>query len=318
MNRRINARTALFPAALLPAALLLTGGAMAQQPIDLPGDRLFPENVSIAPDGTAYVGSVTGGVLRVSLATGKVDSWIKPGGYGTGALFGVLVDTRNKLLWTCTNDFTARGVTVPGADAGSWLKGFDLATGVGKVSLALPDAGAVCNDMAVGADGAVYIADTGHPRILRWTPGAQALETWVTDPVLGVGLDGLAFAADGHLYVNNVRTGALYRIVMAADGKPGTITTLKTSRPLGSPDGMRSLGDMDLAVAESQGRISRLSIKGDTVEVTTLAEGIASPTGLDPHDGTIWYVQGHVGALMNPDAPRPALPFRLTPVPIRP
>ncbi len=312
MNRRIKGWTGF-----LPAALLLAGCATAQQPIDLPGDRLFPENVSIAADGTAYVASVTGGVLRVTLATGKVETWIEPGGFGSGALFGVLVDPRNNLLWTCTNDFTARGVTVPGADAGSWLKGFDLATGEGKLSLALPDAGAVCNDMTVGSDGAVYVADTGHPRILRWTPGAQALETWVTDPALGVGLDGLAFASDGHLYVNNVRTGALYRIAMGQDGKAGAVTTLETSRPLGSPDGMRSLGGMDLAVAESQGRIARLSIKGDHVEVTTLAEGIASPTGLDPHEGTIWYVQGQVGALMNPDTPRPSLPFRLTPLPLR-
>ena len=308
MMRRITQLASLVP-------LLLATAATAPQPIDLPGDKLHPESLSIAPDGTAYAGSMSGGVLRINLATAKAEQWIKPGAFGSGALFGVLADTKNKLLWTCTNDFTARGVTVDGADKGSWVKGFDLASGQGKLSMAMPDQGAVCNDMAVGKDGAVYFTDTGHPRLLRWKPGASALEIWIEDPALGAGLDGLAFGSDGNLYVNNVRTGALYRVAMASDGKAGAITKLTTSRPLVSPDGMRPMGGMDFAVAEGQGRIARLSVKGDTVEVATLAEGIASPTGVDVRAGTVWYVQGQLGALFNPSAPRPALPFHLTPVP---
>jgi sugar lactone lactonase YvrE len=300
---------------LLPLTLILAA-ADAPKAIDLPGDRLFPESVSIAPNGTAYVGSVNGGVLRVTLATGKAEAWIKPGAYGSGALFGVLADTRNKLLWTCTNDLHARGVTVSGADAGSWLKGFDLATGQGKLSLALSE-GSICNDMAVGKDGSVYVTDTGHPRILRWKPGASALDTWVEDPVFAAGLDGLAFGSDGNLYVNNVRNGMFFRVAMGADGKAGTITKLTPSRALGSPDGMRPLGGLDFALAEGQGRITRLSVKGDSVEATTLAEGIAQPTGVAPNGNTIWYVQGQLGALFNPNAPQPKLPFQLAPVAAR-
>ena len=296
--------------------LSLAGAACAQQAIDLPGDKLHPESVSITPDGTAYVGSMNGGVLRLKLSGGKADFLVKPGAYGSGALFGVLADEKNKLLWTCTNDFTARGVTVPGSDKGSWLKGFDLKTGEGKVNLAIPAAGSICNDMAVGKDGSVYVADTGHPRILRWKPGAAALETWVEDPILGGGLDGLAFGADGHIIINNVRTGALYRVAVASDGKAGAVTKLTTSRPLGSPDGMRPMGGNSFAVAESQGRVSKLTVNGDTVEVTTLAEGI-NPTGLDVHGGTIWHVQGQLGALFNPGTQKTVLPFRLMPVPAR-
>lgn len=299
-------------------ACIVAAPALAEgetpQAIDLPGDRLFPENISIGPDNIAYVSGMSGGVLRVSLATGEVEQWIAPGAYGSGALFGVLADARNGLLWTCTNDFSARGVTVADADAGSWLKAFDLATGEGRISLPLPGEQPVCNDMAVGEDGTLYVTDTANPRILRWKPGVEELEIWKEDAAFGAGLDGLAFGGDGNLYVNNVITGALYRVEMRAGNEPGDITVLTTSRPLSRPDGMRPIGGMAFALAEGGGSISRLDVSGDTVEVTTLAEGIDQPTGVDVTEGTVWYVQGLLSALFNPNAPRPPLPFRLVPV----
>lgn len=293
------------------------------KPIDLPGDRLHPESVSITTDGFAYVGSMTGGVLRVSMRTGKVEPWIAPGAFGSGALYGVLADRRNGLLWTCTNEFPGTAVTVAGADPGHWLKGFDLRTGKGKVSLQLPGGAAVCNDMAVGKDGSVYIADTGQPRILRWRPGASAFEVWAEDPIFGPepkhgGLDGIALGGDGALYINNVRSGALYRVEIRKDGKSGAITQLTPSRPLSRPDGMRPLGGLDFVVVEGEGRIDRLSVKGDKVEVTTLAEGITGPTGVDVFDGRAWYVQGQLRPLFRPAEAKAELPFRLTPVALHP
>jgi sugar lactone lactonase YvrE len=310
INLRAVARTS-------PLILLLA--AAAPKPIDLPGDRLFPESVSITPDGTAYVSSMNGGVVRVSLKSGKAETWIKPGAYGNGSLFGVLADTRNRMLWVCTNDFSARGVTVPGADRGHLLKGFDLKTGIGKVSLALPGEKPVCNDMAVAKDGSLLIADTGAPQVLRWEPGARALDIWVTDPILespkGGGLDGIAFGGDGNLYLNNVRSGDLYRVMVGVDGKAGAVTKLILSRPLISPDGMRPIGGMDFALAEGAGRIDRVTISGDRAEIKTLAEGVASPTGVDVNGKTLWYVQGQLSFLFDPSkqGQSPGT-FRLTPI----
>jgi hypothetical protein len=59
-------------------ALSFASAPHAQQPIDLPGDRLFPESVSITSDGMAYISSMHGGDLRVSLSTGAVEQWISP------------------------------------------------------------------------------------------------------------------------------------------------------------------------------------------------------------------------------------------------
>lgn len=293
--------------------------AASPDTISLPGDRLHPESVSITPDGTAYVGSMTGGVVRVSLKDGNAVQWIAAGAYGSGALFGVLADTRNGLLWTCTNSFPVPATKVPGADPGHWLKAFDLSTGEGKLSLQLPGEKAMCNDMAVGKDGAVYITDTGQPRILRWKPGAKALEIWADDPLFEAvpkkgGLDGIAFGADGNLYLNNVWDGAFYRAVVERDGLFGGATKLALSHPLENPDGMRSLRGMSFVVADGAGRIAVLKVSGDRADVMTLSEA-GHPTGVDTHKGVAWYVEANLSALFAPDkAPAPVLPFRLTPV----
>jgi sugar lactone lactonase YvrE len=306
---------------LLTACSLLflaTAAGAAPAPIDLPGEKLHPESVSITPDGTAYISSMGGGVVRASLKTGKAEQWIAPGAFGSGAQFGVFADTKNKLLWTCTNDFSARGVTVAGSDAGSVIKAFDLKTGKGKLSLPMPGDKPVCNDFAVAKDGTVYVTDTAHPLLLRWRPGATALEVWAQDPVLGGGIDGIAIGGDGAIYLNNVRNGDLFRIDVAAGGTPGKVTKLTPSRPLTSPDGMRSMGGSTLVVAESKGQITLVTVKGDQAEVQTLAEGITSPTGVDAHGGAVWYVQAQLGWLFSGGkaGTAPTLPFRLTPVPL--
>lgn len=290
--------------------------AAALQTVDLPGDQLFPESLAIGPENSVFISGMNGQILRVDIADGKVSEWAAPGTYGAGPLFGVLADTRNNMLWACSNDFSARGVSVEGADAGSWLKGFDLASSEGKVSLKMPGASAVCNDMAVGPDGALYITDTVSPRVLRWKPGATALEIWKEDVNLGKegGLDGIAFGSDGHLYVNNVRTGQLFRIPRGQDGASGAIAEITPSRQLIEPDGMRPIDGMRFALAEGGGSISVLEIAGDKAQVTTLAEGVTQPTAVDVRGGTVWYVQGQLTALFNPDKPQPSRPFKLSSV----
>ena len=305
-------------------------------PIVLPGDHLHPESLSIAPDGTAYIGSMTGGVLRVRLRdTQAVERFIAPGAYGSGAMFGVYVDTRHGLLWTCSNTFPAPLTKVDGADPGHWIKAFDLKTGLGKVSLPMPGDNPVCNDFAAGPDGAIYITDTGQPRLLRWKPGATALEVWAEDGVFNAlpkadgvprkgGLDGLAFGGDGAILVNNVRDGSLYKVLVGKDGHAGAITRLTTDRPLQSPDGMRIIGGNKFLVAEGVGRIARLTVNGSSVHVETLAEGIKDPTGVDvrtmPNKTMLgWYVQAQLSGLFAPDkAPPVQLPFKLSPVSLTP
>jgi sugar lactone lactonase YvrE len=321
MTRRSQRRGAVAGLALL----LIGSPALADgdAAVALPGAHLHPESISVTDDGTAFVGSMNGGVLKVSLKTGKATQFIAPGAYGSGALYGVLADRRHGIVWTCTNDFPGTTVHVAGADPGHWVKGFDLATGKGRISLRLPGQHAECNDFAAGSDGSVYIADSGLPQILRWRPGARKLEVWLTDSRLGSpdtrnggmrggGLDGIVFGTDGAIYINNYYTGALFRVPVGKHGRAGTAMLLTDK--LGLPDGMRPLPGGDMVVANARGRVLRLSVNGGAVTVTPLVEGVFEPYAVGFWGGRVWYTGAQFGALFAPDKVRVVLPFKLTPV----
>ena len=136
--------------------------------IALPGDSVYPESLSAASDSTLYVGSLAaGGVWRVNPKEGTVEQWIKPGAFGTRSLLGVLVDEKANLLWVCSNDFSSAGIPGPNPVEGSFVKGFDLTTGEGKVSAKLPGNATICNDMAVAPDGSLFVTNSLAPQILR-------------------------------------------------------------------------------------------------------------------------------------------------------
>src|SRR5262245_16069964 len=106
--------------------------------IALSDDRAFPESITASFDGTLYVGSpAAGGITRIPRGATKDESWIKPGAFDSRSTFGVLVDNAADMLWVCSNDVSAFGVPGPSSVSGSYLKGFDLRTGEGKISAAL-------------------------------------------------------------------------------------------------------------------------------------------------------------------------------------
>lgn len=291
--------------------------------VSLPGDRVFPESVTATADGTLYVGSLgNGGIFRVLPGSTTAEQWIAPGAFGTRSTFGLLADERAGLLWVCSNDITSIGVQVAGTQTGSWLKGFDLATGEGKVSAQFPNASSLCNEIAIAPDGGVFVTNTLAPEILKLSDDRTQLDVWASgsdlpQPDQGPGLDGIAFGADGHVYVNSYGKGELFRVAVD-DGKAGKITRLTTSRPLVMPDTMRLIHGTTFLMVEGGGRLDRISIKGDHVTVETLAQGFALPTSLAVAGDIVWVTEGQLDYVF--DAAKkgqtPTLPFKVFAVPL--
>jgi len=286
--------------------------------VALPGDRAFPESISAAKDGTLYVSSLaSGGIYRILPHATQAQLWIEPATFGTHSTFGVLAEEKTGILWVCSNDLSARGLTVGSTDGVSALFAFDLKTGAGKFSVPFPSKPATCNDITIGADGAAYVTNTAAPQVLRLAKGARQFEVWFTEPSLqpekGGGLDGLAFGPDGNLYVNTVGPGELYRIDVKK-GKATKLTKLTPSRPLFHTDGMRRYGK-DFLLIEGQGRVNLMKVQGDTANVETLKDGYAIPTGVTSVGQTAWVSEGQFASLSDPTQ-KPNLPFRVYAVPL--
>jgi sugar lactone lactonase YvrE len=314
-NRCMRALGTAGLALLLGTASFGVAGAQTA-PVGVP-DKSFPESVTATKDGTLYVGSFNlGGVVKAAPG-GKAEPFIKPGAGDSRSTLGVLADEKGGMLYVCSNDISGFGVPGPNDIKGAWLKTFDLASGALKGSVALKDPKSLCNDIAVGSDGTAYVTDSFTPNVYSLKPGGTALEVWTTDPLLapakdGVGLDGIAFGSDGNLYVTTYIPAALFRIAVK-DGKAGAVTALKTSRPLDHADAMRTFGD-SLLLIEGNGKLDKVTIKGDEAQIETVKDGFAEPVSIALVGNTAWVAEGKLSYIIGDNKEKDPGPFSIKPV----
>lgn len=308
----------------LGALSLGAPAAVAAPPVrvELPGDKVFPESVTSTMDGTLYVGSIpNGGVMKAKPGAAKAETFIKPGAAGSRSTFGVFADERAGILWICSNDASALGVSGPNDIKGSFLKGFDLKTSTNKVSVRLPGEKTLCNDIAVGPDGSVYVSNSLAPAILRLKPGAKQFEVWASDPLFeppakgGAGLDGIAFGEDGNLYITKFTEAALLRVDVK-DGAPGKVTKLETTRPLVLADALRpAVNGGGFLMIEGEGRLDRVTVNGNSAKIDVLKADLNGPTGVAQAGNTAWVSEGQLPVLFGGKG-GPKLPFTLRSVPV--
>jgi sugar lactone lactonase YvrE len=223
------------------------------------------------------------------------EEWIKPGTGGLNGVLGVFADEKGKNLWVCSNNLENKGEATS-------VKSFDLKTGAPKGTYPLQGDMALCNDIAVAADGTAYISDTRQNSVLMLKPGGKALEVAAKDPLLA-GADGLAFGDTTILYVNSVTTGKLLRLDLGADGKSKGVIDLNVSRALDRPDGMRAIGKNRLLLAENSGKMSIVTFEGQgmhNARVTTIKEGLESTPGVTATKGMAWIVEGKLNYRNDP------------------
>ena len=310
----MNCSRRLWLAAWVYCVFLTTGAVAA--PIEIPGTRAFPESLSADSGGTLYIGRAgEGGVVRRRPgSSGEV--WIAPGAFGSRSILGVLVDAGAGVLWVCSNDLSPAGVPSPGTGRTA-LKGFDLDTGQGRISAELPTGkDSYCSDIAVSPDGGVYVGDVSG-RVLKLNQDGRSFQVWAQDARL-YDLDGIAFGADGALYVNTSSSGLLFRVSVRGSSA-GKVTELHLSRRLVGPDGMRAQADGTFLMAENAGRLDEITIRGDSARVRTIQDGLREPSAVARIGTTAWVTEAQMSALFEPKKAAPVvLPFRVVPVALTP
>ena len=290
--------------ALAASALAVAGCATVPvaapqvQDITIAGTEVFPESVTSDAAGNVYVGSGNGTIYRATPGSATAEAWIRPdAGNGLRSLFGVLADDRSGLLWTCDNgDFMSREPGLPP----STLKAFDLRTGALRARHDFPAGPAACNDIAVDAAGNVWVTETLAGRIFVLRKGAAALDLFAAGDAL-VGVDGIAFAGDGVMYINNVRRHQLQRVTRGADGRYAGLETLALSQPLNGPDGLRALGRNRFLQAEGPGgRVALIEVDGASATVTPVKTGLDSSPAIT-RVGRVGYApEGKIQYRMDP------------------
>jgi sugar lactone lactonase YvrE len=202
----------------------------------------------------------------------------------------MLADASTNTLWTC------QLTPVPGSkppQRHTALRGFDLSTGAQKLRWNLPGDSSVCNDSSVGPDKALYITDTINSKIYKLPAGGSNAEPFLEDRAL-FGIDGITFL-DGTLYVNNVFSNNLYRILVDANGKAGQPVDMWMDQPGKGPDGMRAANGKLLLAENGSGKISVNTVDGDKAHVTIIKEGLKTPTAVEPAGDTIWIAERGAG-----------------------
>ncbi|CAG0929925.1 hypothetical protein TFLX_01492 [Thermoflexales bacterium] len=287
--------------------------------IIIPGDRYFPEGVTVTSDGTFFVGSLFEGcIMRARPGTDRVEPFIEAGANGLVSVLGLWADEARQTLWACSSD-AGNGRLTGRAPVG--VKAFDLQTGAAKGSYDFPGGG-FANDLTFDALGNLYVTDSWTPRILRLPAGGSELVEWINDPLLGVeqwSLNGLDFdAASNVIYTVNQRAGLLFRIAIEPDGSAGAVTLIHTSQELRRPDGLKVIGSNTLATAEGgAGGMSIINVEGETARMRRIPAGLDGVTTFAFYQGNAWVVEGQSDHFWDPAnaGPKADPPFRIVEVP---
>jgi len=283
----------IFRMAVLAMALFgVSAEAAAPATILIHDEGSRPESLTVRPDGAVIAGSASSPyVYLVRKGSAAAERFVDASGEAPETFFfGQLADPATGTLWAC--QLTPVPGTTPAVRHSS-LRGFDLESGTEKLRWALPGDNAVCNDLSVGPDKALYISDTVNARIYRLPAGAQVPELFLENRQL-MGVDGITFL-DGFLYVNNVFFNKLYRIPIDAAGKPGTPVDIWMDAPVKGPDGMRAAKGKLFLAENAAGKVDALTIQGDVAHVEVLKDGLNAPTGVEPSGDMLWFTERGAG-----------------------
>lgn len=217
----------------------------------IPGPDLIPEGIAVDPaTGTFYVGSIR---KRTIMAIGRernVRTFVPAQRDGISAVLGMKVDAKRGVLWATS--YAGEGMEgFTEADRGrSEITAFALSDASTRRRIAFP-AGTdlhLLNDLAIAADGTLYVTDSVAGAVWRVPPDRDVFEPLVAKGSLAYP-NGIVLAWTGRLFVAH---GTGIAIVDTATGAFTRMTTAPRA-PLGGIDGLLLEGHTLLAVQNGLG-----------------------------------------------------------------
>lgn len=184
-----------------------------------------------------FAGSQQGELLAIAM-DGKVSTFASGG--GLRQMLGLKVDPERRLLWVVNGrypDITYTDENRP-ADAGTGgVRAYHLDTGALVTAVEVDERPALVhgfNDMALAADGTVYVTDSNTSAVYKLAPGGKSLELVLRDTRMTFP-NGIAIAPDQRtLFVAHVEgisaldpaTGTRTLLPVPADGSVNSIDGL--------------------------------------------------------------------------------------------
>lgn len=307
MFRSIAAQ--FFATTVLAAAL--SSAALAAGDVRFTADQAYPEGIAwSAPQNSFFVSSIHQGVIGKVAMNGQYTPFIRDAKLVSSV--GLQFDTKRNLIWAAIGDLgnSVRSSTATQGKLAA-LAAYDATTGERRAYHDLGhlvDGGHFANDLALDAQGQIYITDSFSPVIYRLDTQGKASVFVRSELFTGEGfnLNGIVWHADGYLLVNKHNSGELFRI--RTTGVPD-IQRVALPESLKGADGMLLLAPNRLAVVQNSGadRVVEL-VSNDGWHSATIASEQKTagsfPTTAARVGKNYYVLNSRLDTLMTQDAPR--------------
>jgi len=273
---------------------LAARGLANRRPVSPPEEFLVVEDTTIDTEGIAYdedtarlfIGSLRGGIWQVDLE-GNMEAFAGTES-GLREVFGLKVDRERRLLWAATSVLPGPIAAEPKKDAGlSGVFAFNLDDG-SRVRDCWLDERPVehgFNDLALAANGDLYVSDSAANAIYRLPPDECRFERVIHDPRMSFPNGIVLSSDDSKLYVAHIEG---LSVIDLASGRR-TPLAVPGDAAVNSIDGLVRDGNDLLGVqpSASLARVLRIRLEegGAAIrEVVTVSspppDGLSQTTGV--------------------------------------
>jgi len=300
----------LFTITVLAAALSAAAVAGAGD-VRFTAEQAYPEGVAwSALQDSFFVSSIHQGVIGKVGMNGHYTPFIRDDKLVSSV--GLQFDVKRNLVWAAVGDLGNSARSTPATQGKlAALAAFDATTGERRAYHdlgRLVEGGHFANDLAIDAQGQIYITDSFSPVIYRLDAQGKASVFVRSELFTGEGfnLNGIVWHADGYLLVNKHNSGELFRI--STTGTPD-IQRVTLPEALKGADGLLLLAPNRLALVQNSGadRVVEL-VSNDGWKSATVASirktAQSFPTSAARVGKDYYVLNSRLDTLMTKDAPR--------------